>query len=114
MELFLARLNIMVATSIFDNSNEDPFEILNSNYTSTNSNAMQLIADTGIILRRFIIGAGVIMFIACLITILFIRNNEKLYDEKKSQIIKIFVIILLASSAVTIFTLLDSFIKGVF
>lgn len=107
----LLKINIFAATN-------DPFEILSPKTNQDGELLNQLVApaiikDTGILLRRFIIGAGVVIFIACLISILLIRNNERMYEEKKNKAIRVLVIVWLAESAITIFNIVQGFIEGV-
>jgi len=95
----------------------DPFAILNGHRNSDGTDkveSLDVLTDMAILLRRFIIGAGVVMFIVCLISILLIRNNERMYEEAKNKIIRILVIVWLASSAVTIFTILMNLSSGIF
>lgn len=91
----------------------DPFDILNDSSRNV-VETLPIMVDTGILLRRFIIGAGVVMFIVGLIAILLIRNNERMYEETKSKIMRVLLIIWLAANAVTIFNVIKGVIDGIF
>lgn len=119
MNLF-ARMNYLVAVTSFDMGDDDPMEILNTQskiWDSGDANDQKItgvIGDVGVIGIRFIIGAGVILFIICLISILFIRNDVKMLDQKKKEITKIVVTIWLAASAVTIFSTIYALLNNIF
>lgn len=96
-----------------------PFEILgesnNVEYKlGVEGTTLFSIADIAAVFQSIIFYGGFVTAIGMGILLLFTKNNEKLYGERKQAIMHKIFIIWLAASAVSIFNLLKSFLDGTF
>lgn len=112
---------LMFMTKIFLLSTQNPFDILGDPDTNkvettlgVDGKAAFSLTDIAVLLKAFIVYGGFVTAVAALITMLFIRKNDKLTAEKKEHITRILVIIWLAGSAPTLFNILKSFLDGLF
>lgn len=98
---------------------KDPFSILgqdNSVQTElgVEGTATFHLADFGAVLQAVILYAGVVVMLGIAISMLFLRNNDKVYGERKAGIQHRLIIVFLGAFAVTIFNLFKMILDGAF
>lgn len=103
---------------LWKDKEKDPFSILGSDnnvITEIGAGANQFsFADIGALLKNIIFYGGIVSVIFVGLLMLFTKGNEKMYTERKQQIMHKLLIIWLASAAVTLFNILKMILDGVF
>ena len=98
---------------------QSPFSILGNDNNVTvdlgvDETSKFSLSDIAVLCKAVILYGGILMALASLILLLFIRNNDRMFGEHKERITRILLIIWLAGSSVTIFNLLKTFMDTIF
>lgn len=72
------------------------------------------LADIGAVFQAVILYAGIVVMLGIAISMLFLRDNDKIYGERKKSIQHRLLIVFLGAFAVTIFNLFKMILDGAF